>query len=167
MEVWIEHGSAVREKRDRLRLMLSSVLKSIWPVPIGFLFALLVIMACIFRKRFFSCLKSKHNSVDSGTYRRNGEFDDSLPPSGSNYDGNAQPGQELSDGQEQGEIHDWILPSAVNIISPAINGTLARGNMNQATTNDQESFRMEDPPPSYSSLFYCPPPKYEDVVRAQ
>lgn len=166
MEVWIEHGSPIRENRDRLKLMLSSVLKSIWPAPIGFLLALLVIMACIFRKRFFSCLKSKQNSVESGTYRRNGEFDGNLPPSGSNYE-NTQPDQEFSDGQQQAEIHDWMLPSAVNIISPAINGTLARGDMNQGTTNDQESFRMEDPPPSYSSLFYCPPPKYEDVVRAQ
>ena len=148
--------------------MLNSVLKSIWPVPIGFLLALLVIMACIFRKRFFSCLKSKHNSVESGTYRRNGEFDGNSPSS-SNY-GNTQPGQEFSDGQPPLAIHDWMLPnreSAVNIISPAVNGTLAGGNMNQATTNDRESFRMEDPPPSYSSLFYCPPPKYEDVVRAQ
>ena len=166
VEVWIEHGSVIRGKRDRLKLMLSSVLKSIWPVPIGFLLALLVIMACLFRKRFFSCLKNKQNSVESGTYRRNDEFDGNHPPRGSNYD-NSQPGREFSDEQQQGEIHDWMLPSAVNIISPAINGTLARGNMNQATTNDQESFRMEDPPPSYSSLFYCPPPKYEDVVRAQ
>jgi len=148
--------------------MLNSVLKSIWPVPIGFVLALLVIMACLFRKRFFSCLKSKHNSVESGTYRRNGELDGNHPPS-SNY-GNTQPDQEFSDGHQQGEIHGWMLPnreSVVNIISPAINGTLAGGNVNQSTTNDQESFRMEDPPPSYSSLFYCPPPKYEDVVRAQ
>lgn len=168
VEVWIEQGSAVREKCDRLKLMLSSVIKSIWPVPIGFLLAFLVIMACIFRKRCFSCLKSKRNSVESGTYRRNAEFDGNPPSNGSNY-GNTQPGQEFSDGQQQGEIHNWMpIPSAVNIISPAINvGTLARGNMNQATTNDQESFRLEDPPPSYSSLFYCPPPKYEDVVRAQ
>ena len=167
MEVWIEHGSEGREKRDRLKLMLSAVIKSVWPVPIGFLLAFLVIMACIFRKRFFSCLKSKHNSVESGTYRRNAEFDGNPSSSGNNY-GNPQTDQEFSDGQQQGEIHNWMIPSAVNIISPAINtGTLARGNMNQATTNDQESFRMEDPPPSYSSLFYCPPPKYEDVVRAQ
>lgn len=167
VEVWIEQGSAVIEKCDRLKLMLSSVIKSIWPVPIGFLLAFLVIMACIFRKRCFSCLKSKRNSVESGTYRRNAEFDGNPPSNGSNY-GNTQPGQEFSDGQQQGEIHNWMIPSAVNIISPAINvGTLARGNMNQATTNDQESFRLEDPPPSYSSLFYCPPPKYEDVVRAQ
>lgn len=163
MEVWIEHGSAIKEKRDRFKLMLSSVIKSIWPVPIGFLLAFLVIMACLFRKRCFSCLKSKHNSVESGTYRRNAELDGNPPSSG-----NAQPGQEFSDGQQQGEIHNWMVPIAVNIISPAINaGTLARGNMNQATTNDRESFRMEDPPPSYSSLFYCPPPKYEDVVRDQ
>ena len=151
MEVWTEHGSTIREKRDRLKLMLSSVIKSIWPVPIGFLLAFLVIMACIFRKRFFSCLKSKHNSVESGTYRRNAEFDGNPPSSGSNY-GNSQPGQEFSDGQQQGEIHNWMISSAVNIISPP---------------PDQESFRMEDPPPSYSSLFYCPPPRYEDVVRAQ
>lgn len=168
VEVWLEHGSAIREQLDRSKLMLNSVFKSVWPVPIGFLLALLVIMACLFRKRFFSCLKSKQNSVESGTYRRNGELDVNIPPN-SNY-GNTQPGQEFSDGQPQREIHEWMLPnheSAINIISPPINGTLARGTINQARTSDQESFPTEDPPPSYSSLFYCPPPKYEDVVRAQ
>lgn len=103
--------------------------------------------------------------MESGTYRRNGELDGNLSPSS-----NTQPDQEFSDGHQQGEINDWMLPnreSVVNIISPVINGTLAGGNVNQSTANDQESFRMEDPPPSYSSLFYCPPPRYEDVVRAQ
>ena len=169
VEVWIEHGSGSSVQGNRPRLMLNSVFKSIWPVPIGFLLALLVIMACLFRKRFFSCLKSKQHSVESGTYRRNGELDGNRLPPSNNYE-NPQPGQEFSDGQRQHEIHEWMLPnreSAINIISPPINGTLARGTINQARTSDQESFPMEDPPPSYSSLFYCPPPKYEDVVRAQ
>ena len=122
-------------------------------------------MACIFRKKFFSCLRSKQNSVESGTYRRNSEFDSSRRPNSNQ--GNASAGQEFTDGQQPREIHEWMIPnreSAINIISSPVNNALAHGTINQASTNDQESFRMENPPPSYSSLFYCPPPKYEDVV---
>lgn len=123
-------------------------------------------MACLFRKRFFSCLKSKQNSVESGTYRRNGEFNTNLPANTTQQ--NTSTGQEITVGQQAHEIHEWTIPdreSTINIISSPVNmNTLARGTVNQATTNDQESFPLEIPPPSYSSLFYCPPPKYEDVV---
>ncbi|KAJ7391018.1 hypothetical protein OS493_021038 [Desmophyllum pertusum] len=150
--------------------MLNSLFNSIWPVPIGFLLAALIIMACLFRKRFFSCLKGKQNSVESGTYRRNGgDFDANLPPnSDQGTMSTSSPAQQFNDGQQSRAIHEWMLPnrqSAISIISSPINGTLARGNINQATTNDQDqSLSMENPPPSYSSLFYSPPPKYEDVV---
>lgn len=146
-------------------MRLSSIFNSIWPVPIGLLLAALVIMACFFRKRLFSCLKSKQNSVESGTYRRNSEFD-----SNTNNQGTISSStdlEEFSNGQQDRRIEDWMPPnsnSAIRIISSPYNGTLVRGSTNQAITSDQDSYSMEMPPPSYSSLFYCPPPKYEDVV---
>lgn len=146
-------------------MRLSSIFNSIWPVPIGLLLAALVIMACFFRKRLFSCLKSKQNSVESGTYRRNSEFD-----SNTNNQGTISSStdvEEFSNGQQDRRIEDWMPPnsnSAIRIISSPYNGTMVRGSTNQAITSDQDSHSMEMPPPSYSSLFYCPPPKYEDVV---
>ena len=150
-----------------------SLFSSIWPVPIGFLLALLVVMACFFRKRFFSCLKGKQNSVDSGTYRRNGEMN-----AGLDLPSNADPGimatsppaSEIIDGQQSREIGEYpilILPnrsSGIGIISAPLSDTLSDGRSHQSARNEQESFGVESPPPSYSSLFYCPPPKYEDVV---
>lgn len=144
--------------------MLDSIFNSIWPVPIGLLLAALVIMACFFRKRLFSCLKGKQNSVESGTYRRNSEFDTNTGNQGTISTSTVE---EFSNGQQPREIEDWMLASrdsAIGIISSPYNDTLVRGNINQAATNDQDSYSVEIPPPSYSSLFYCPPPKYEDVV---
>lgn len=158
--------------------MLDSLFNSIWPVPIGFLFALLIVMAFFFRKRLFGCLKGKQNNVDSGTYRRNGELDNGL-----DIPSNADPGtmatsppaSEIIDGQrsragEFGEYPLLILPnssSAIGIFSSPVNDTVSRGSSHGSPRNEQDSVDVEAgeaPPPSYSSLFYCPPPKYEDVV---
>ena len=155
--------------------MLNSLFSSIWPVPIGFLLSLLVIMACFFRKRFFSCLRGKQSGVESGTYTPNGELNTGLE-----LPINADPGimatsaptSEIINGQQSQEIGEYpilILPnhsSAIRIMSSPINDTLNRGS-HQNEESEQDSFGDESPPPSYSSLFYSPPPKYEDVVTTQ
>lgn len=146
-------------------MRLSPIFNSIWPVPIGLLLAALVMTACFFRKRLFSCLKSKQNSVESGTYRRNSEFDSNTSNQGAISTTTVV--EEFSNGLQDRRIEDWMLPnsnSAIRIISSPYDGTLVRGSTNQTTTSDQDSYSVEMPPPSYSSLFYCPPPKYEDVV---
>lgn len=79
------------------------------------------------------------------------------------------PASEIIDGQQSREIGEYpilILPnrsSGIGIISSPLSDTL-NGRSHQSARNEQESFGVESPPPSYSSLFYCPPPKYEDVV---
>lgn len=80
------------------------------------------------------------------------------------------PASEIIDGQQSREIGEYpilILPnrsSGIGIISSPLSDTLSDGRSHQSARNEQESFGVESPPPSYSSLFYCPPPKYEDVV---
>lgn len=152
---------------------MPSKFDSIWPVPIGFLVALLVLMAFFLRKRFFSCLKGKQNSIESGTYTQNGELNAGLdhPTNADVRRMETTPAQGIINGQQShSEITEYpilILPnrsSGIEIISAsAVNDTLSRRN-HQGTGNEQDAFGVEAPPPSYSSLFYCPPPKYEDVV---
>ena len=152
---------------------MPSKLAAIWPVPIGFLVAFFILMAFFFRKRFFSCLKGKQNSIQSGTYTQNGELNAGLDHP-TNTDARiieTPPTQGIINGQQShSQITEYpllILPnrsSGIEIISVSvINDTLTRGN-HQSVGNGQDTFGVEAPPPSYSSLFYCPPPKYEDVV---
>lgn len=149
-----------------------SLFNSIWPVPIGFLLALIIIMAFFFRKRLFSCLKGKQNSIDSGSYRQQGELNAGLdqPSNSDSVIIDTAPASQITDGQQvYNEINEYpllILPnrvSDISIISPPVNDPLNREN-NPIARNEQDSVGIESPPPSYSSLFYCPPPKYEEVV---
>lgn len=151
--------------------MLGSLFNSIWPVPIGFLFSLLVIMACIFRRRIFRCLKVKQTSVGSGTYTRHGEINTSVEipiNTDSGIIANSTPASQRTEQRsEQVNEHPILtLPnpsSTVIVVSSPTNDTLLRG-FHLSATSEQDSASEEAPPPSYSSLFYCPPPKYEDVV---
>ncbi|CAH3022048.1 unnamed protein product [Porites evermanni] len=151
--------------------MLGSLFNSIWPVPIGFLFSLLVIMACIFRRRIFRCLKVKQSSVGSGTYTQHGEINTAVEipiNTDSGIIANSTPASQRTE-QRSEQVNEYpilTLPnpsSTVSIISSPTNDTLLRG-FHLSATSEQDSALEEAPPPSYGSLFYCPPPKYEDVV---
>ncbi|CAH3174266.1 unnamed protein product [Porites lobata] len=152
--------------------MLGSLFNSIWPVPIGFLFSLLVIMACIFRRRIFRCLKVKQTRVGSGTYTPHGEINTAVEipiNTDSGIIANSTPASQRTEQRsEQVNEHPIFLTlpnpsSTVSIISSPTSDTLLRG-FHVSATSEQDSALEEAPPPSYSSLFYCPPPKYEDVV---
>lgn len=151
--------------------MLGSLFNSIWPVPIGFLFSLLVIMACVFRRRIFRCLKVKQTSVGSGTYTPHGEINTAVEipiNTDSGIIANSTPASQRTE-QRSEQVNEYpilTLPnpsSTVSVISSPTNDTLLRG-FHLSATSEQDSASEEAPPPSYSSLFYCPPPKYEDVV---
>lgn len=145
-----------------------SLWDSIWPVPLGFLVALLAVMAYFFRKRLFSCLKGKDNSTVSGTYRQNGEIN-----AGLDHPEILDPIHvaRISNGQQSSrEFTPFPLlvlpnhPSGISIISSPVYDALRCENRT-ASNSALETFDDHvNPPPSYSSLFYCPPPKYEDVV---
>lgn len=147
-----------------------SLFDSIWPVPLGFLLALVFIMAFFFRKRLFNCLRGKHSSIESGTPRQNGESNTGLDQSEIREHSLSSPG---AFGQQSGgEITPYPLlilpnhPSDISIISSPINVTVTCENHGSARNAELETLgvQSETPSPSYSSLFYCPPPKYEDVI---
>lgn len=147
-----------------------SLFDSIWPVPLGFLLALVFIMAFSFRKRLFNCLRGKHSSIESATSRQNGELNTSLDQS--EIQEHPLPSLGAVGQQSSGEIVPYPLlilpnhPSDVSIISSPVNATVICENHGSTRNEELETLdvQSEAPPPSYSSLFYCPPPKYEDVI---
>lgn len=147
-----------------------SLFDSIWPVPLGFLLALVFIMAFFFRKRLFNCLRGKHSSVESGASTQNGEINTSLDQS--EIQEHSLPSLGAVGQQSSGEITPYPLlilpnhPSDISIISSPTNVTVICENHGSTRNAELETLdvQSEAPPPSYSSLFYCPPPKYEDVI---
>lgn len=111
-----------------------------------------IMMACLCRRRNFKCCGVTQNTeatVESYRPRNNREYNDSRQETVA-----ALPAS-MSQVQDQ--------HARANFVSITTDQTQAQV-QNQGGTADISSPSHLSPPP-YSSLFYCPPPNYEDAVQ--
>ena len=129
------------------------------------------------RRRFFSCLKPKRRgNISLGSYGRdNDELSRYLPSGDDNPAAIRSPTEQERNRVSRMHLQEWTMATSnhssrstvISIISatPGFEiSDVSTSQENQQTAAIELDWDSNNLPPSYGSLFYYPPPKYEDVV---